>query len=124
LEDKYKNVNVLVINSKPLSGQLNNYSKPSWDNFIVELNKKYRVATSEKVNDEILSLAEFSVKNIAAVALNVKMIIAINTGPSTPLYNTHILNNIEVLYMVCNSQKFKTRKIKLFNNVSDLSFLL
>ena len=124
LEDKYKNLNVLVINSKPLSGQLNNYDKPTWDNFIVELNKKYKIATSEKVNDDILSLEEFTVKNIASVALNVKIIIAINTGPSTPLYNTHILNNIDVFFIACQCQHFKTRKVRLFHNLSDLSFLL
>jgi hypothetical protein len=122
LEEKYKQVNVLVINSAPLSGQYH-YDKNSWDEFIVKLSKKYTVATSAKVND-ILSLNEFSVKNIAALALNVKIIIAINTGPSVPLYNKHILNNIDAFYIFGQGYNFKTRKTKSMLDINELSFLL
>ena len=120
--EQYKNVNVLVINSTPLSGQYN-YNKKEWDDFIIKLSKKYTVATSQKV-DGILSLEDISVKNIASVALHVKIIIAINTGPSLPLYNTHILNNIEAFYIFGGEYQFKTRKIKKMTNINDLSFLL
>jgi hypothetical protein len=110
--DKYKDVNVLVINSQPYSGQYH-YNKKSWDEFIVKLSQKYVVATTEKVNDTILSLHDVSVKNIASIALHVKIIIAVNTGPSIPLYNTHILNNIDAFYLFddCGSV-FKPRLIK------------
>ena len=124
LEDTYKNLDILIINSHPCSGQYH-YDKNIWDNFIVKLSNKYKLATSEKVNDEIISLHDFSVKNIAAIALNVKIIITINTGPSVPLYNTDILNNVDVIYMFDTAgYKFKTRKIKAMRNIEDLSFLL
>jgi hypothetical protein len=123
LEDKYKNVNILVINSRPLSGQYI-YNKNVWDNFIVKLSKKYVVATSEKVNDEIICLNDFSVKNIAAVALNSKIIISVNTGPSVPLYNTNILNNIDAFYLFTDCYNYKTRKTTVMKNIEDLSFLL
>jgi len=124
LEDKYKNLDILIINSHPHSVQYS-YDKNIWDNFIVKLSNKYKVATSEKVNHEIISLHDFSVKNIATIALNVKIIIAINTGPSVPLYNTEILNNVDVIYMFDDGNyKFKTRKIKTMQNIEDLSFLL
>jgi hypothetical protein len=125
LEDKYKNLDILIINSEPKSGQYN-YNKNNLDNFIVKLSSKYKVVTSEKVNDEILSLHDYSVKNIAAVALNVKIIIAINTGPSIPLYNTDILNNVDIIYMFDNRSgyEFKTKKIKRMRDIEDLSFLL
>ena len=124
LEDKYKNLDILIINSQPKSYQYH-YNKNIWDNFIVKLSNKYKLATSEKVNDEIISLHDFSVKNIAAIALNVKIIITINTGPSVPLYNTDILNNVDVIYMFDNGDyNFKTTKIKTMQNIEDLSFLL
>ena len=65
-----------------------------------------------------------SVKNIAALALKVKKIIAINTGPSIPLYNTDILNNVEVIYLFGGSANFKTRKVKLVDKLIELNFLL
>jgi hypothetical protein len=124
LEDKYKNLDILIINSQPHSGQYH-YDKNIWDSFIVKLSNKYKLATSEKVNDEIISLHDFSVKNIAAIALNVKIIITINTGPSIPLYNTDILNNVDVIYMFDKGcYEFKTKKIKVMQNIEHLSFLL
>ena len=122
--DKYKDVNVLVINSQPYSRQYH-YDKKSWDEFIVKLSQKYVVATTEKVNDTILSLHDVSLKNIASIALHVKIIIAVNTGPSIPLYNIHILNNIDAFYLFDDcGNVFKTRKIKVMQNINDLSFLL
>jgi len=125
--DKYKDVNVLVINSHPYSGQYH-YDKNSWDEFIIKLSQKYVVATTEKVNDTILSLHDVSVKNIASIALHVKIIIAVNTGPSIPLYNTHILNNVDAFYLFDSNlfgsnSVFKTQKIKVMQNINDLSFL-
>lgn len=123
-EDKYKNLDILIINSHPHSGQYN-YNKDIWDNFIIKLSNKYKIASCEKVNDDIISLHDFSIKNIAAIALNVKKIITINTGPSIPLYNTDILNNVENIYMFSDtSYNFKTRKIIAMKNIEDLSFLL
>jgi hypothetical protein len=122
LEDKYKKLDMLIINSPPLSGQYI-YNKPEWDNFIINLNRKYSLATTQKVNDNILSLDTISVKNIAAMALHVKIIIAINTGPSVPLYNTDILNNVEVIYLFGANGIWKTRKFKLVNSLNELSFL-
>lgn len=123
LENKYKNIDILIINSTPLSCQYK-YNKELWNDFIIRLNQKYIIAVTEKVNDNILSLHDMSVKNIAALALKVKKIIAINTGPSTPLYNTDILNNVEVIYLFGGSANFKTRKVKLVDNLKELNFLL
>ena len=122
LEDKYKKLDMLIINSEPLSKQYD-YNKSEWDNFIINLKKKYSLATTEKVNDDILSLDAVSVKNIAAIALDVKIIIAINTGPSIPLYNTDILNKVDVIYLFGGCANWKTRKVRLVNNLNELSFL-
>lgn len=124
LADNYKKLDILIVNSTPLSCQYN-YNKPEWDRFIINLSKKYSVATTEKVNDSILSLHDMTVKNIAAIALNSKKIIAINTGPCIPLYNTDILNNIDTLYLFgrCGSN-FKTRKFICLDHLNELNFLL
>lgn len=125
LDNKYKNIDILIINSTPLSGQYK-YNKKIWNNFIIKLSQKYLIAVTEKVNDSILSLHDMSVKNIASIALKVKKIIAINTGPSIPLYNTDILNNVEVIYLFgADNNNFKTRKlICSYNQIDELNFFL
>jgi hypothetical protein len=123
LDDIYKNVDILMVNSKPLSGQIK-YDKDEWDTFAIKLSKKYKIATTQEVNDEnVISLSEFSLKNIAAVALKVKTIIAIDTGPSIPLYNKDILDNVENFYIFGKSQH-KTRKFIMTKSLNDLNFLL
>ena len=124
LDDKYKNIDILVINSTPLSRQYDAYNKDIWDDFIIRLSQKFSVAATQKVNDNILSLHDMSLKNIAAVALKVKKIIAINTGPSIPLYNTDILNSVEVIYLFGGCGQHKTRKIQQLDKLNQLSFLL
>jgi hypothetical protein len=123
LHDKYKNIDILIINSTPLSSQYN-YNKDIWDDFIIRLSQKFSVAVTQKVNDNILSLHDMSLKNIAALALKVKKIIAINTGPSIPLYNTDILNNVEVIHLFGGTGHHKTRKIQQHTKLKELSFLL
>jgi len=130
LEEKCKNVDILIVNSTPLSGQYR-YDKAEWDHFIIRLSKKYKVAITEKINntnENIVCLSDFSVKQIAAVGLGVKKIIAINTGPSIPLYNTDILNKVDVIYLFgakgcIPTGPFKTRKIKEVSNLTDLDCL-
>ena len=123
LDDQYKNVDILVINSIPLSGQFN-YNQEEWNQFLIKLSKKYKIATTEKVANNILSINHFSVKNIAALATSVKKIITINTGPSLPLYNTDILNNVDQIYMFSDGCIFKTRKIVKMQHISELNFML
>lgn len=122
-DEQYKNIDILVINSTPQSGQLT-YSKEEWNEFLIKLSKKYKIATTEKVADDILSLNLFSVKNIASIATSVKKIITINTGPSIPLYNTDILKNVDFIYMFSDGYIFKTPKIIKMTHISQLNFML
>ncbi len=126
LPDVYKNVDILVINSSPKSGQYH-YNKPEWDAFITILSKLHKVAVSEQLennDNSTISLANISVKNIAAIATHVKIIIAINTGPFIPLFNTHILDNVQNIYLFAGSSIKKTRKIVHVSNISQLSFMI
>ena len=123
LIDIHKNINILIINSTPRSKQYN-YNKLEWNNFIIKLNTKYIVATTEKINDDIISLHDVSVKNIAAIALNIKTIIAINTGPFIPLFNTDILNHADNIYVFGGHYIRNTRKMQPKTNIEELSFLI
>ena len=123
LDEKYKNADILVVNSTPLSTQFK-HNKNEWNQFIINLSKKYKVVTTETVNENVLSANHMSVKDIAAIATNVKTIIAIDTGPSIPLYNTDILNNVDNIYMFNDYATYSSRKIKKTIHIKDLAFLL
>lgn len=87
---KYMDIDFLINNSAPRSGQLD-YNFQEWEEFIIELSKKYNVVTTQKVpNIKCTYDDNLTVKDIAAVALNAKQIIAIESGVMSGLYNTYI----------------------------------
>ena len=98
LPEDYKNVDVLIINSTPLSDQYN-YNKSVWNSEIIELSKRYKIATTEFVSSDILCLDKFKLKDIAALSINVNYIIGINTGALLPLFNTYTLENVKKMYI-------------------------
>lgn len=98
LDINLKNIDILILNSIPQSDQYE-YNKDKFDNFIHKLNTKYNVITSECI-DNILCTRTYnlSVKDIAALSINVKYIIAVNSGPLSALFNTYTLHNIKKCY--------------------------
>jgi len=119
------NIDILFINSTPTSCQFI-HDKHELNQFIRELSKKYRVAVSEKLDDTIISLEKYNVREIAALAKTVKKVIAINTGPSLGLYNPEIIRNVEVIYILdtTNHYNFAMEKFTKIRNVNELRFLL
>jgi hypothetical protein len=98
LDAKYTNVDILILNSVPCSGQYH-FDKIIWDNYIVELNEKYKVVTTSKV-ENVLSTIEnnLTIKTIAAISTHAKVIIAINSGPFVGCLNKYTLNNVIKCY--------------------------
>lgn len=94
----YKDFDILILNSQPLSGQYK-YDKNLWDNYIINLNKKFRVLTTTKV-DGILCTYDnrLTIKDIASLSTKVKVIIAINSGVVPGLLNYYTLTNIKHFY--------------------------
>ena len=99
LNEKYKNVDILIVNSQPLSSQYN-YIKSEWDNYICELNKRYKVVTTTHVNNEITCTMNdnLTIKTIAAISTKVPIIIAINSGVVPGLLNIYTLKNVKQFY--------------------------
>jgi len=89
-DNKYVNIDFLINNSSPCSGQLD-YDINVWNDFITKLSKKYNVVTTQKVHNVKCTRDEkLPVKDIAAIALNAKNIIAIESGVISGLYNKFI----------------------------------
>ena len=115
LADIYKNIDVLIINSTPLSGQYE-YDQSKWNSEIIELSQKYKVATTEFVSSNILCLDKFKLKDITAVSSNVKYIIGINTGALLPAFNTYTLENVTKIFVFGGTFKHE----KVVSNPPDL----
>ena len=125
IEHSLNNIDVLVINSPPKSGQLH-YDISEFNNFIIALNNRYRVAVTDTVNDDIVDVSKYNIRQIASLAKTVKIVIAINTGPSLGLYNQEITNNVDAIYILDSTDHyhFKTNKFAKYKNIRDLNFLL
>jgi hypothetical protein len=95
LPDKYKNLDYLILNNVPMSGQYNYVdSRNKWDNNIRKLAKKYKIATILNVDNITCTLEDrLTIKDIAAISINSKNIIAINSGPFIGCLNKHTFNN-------------------------------
>ena len=120
LDDKYKNVDILIINGKPTSNQLN-YKDDEWNLFCKNLSLLYKIVTTDKV-DTIQCTRDdnLSVKNIAAISTKVKYIIAVNTGPIVACYNTYALQNVKKWYIFDNTTQYKLPNFIMNKSFNDI----
>lgn len=99
LDNKYKNIDILILNSFPKSNQYE-YDKNKWDIFINKLNKKYNIVVSEYVKNILCTRDNnLLIKDIAALSTHVKYVIAINSGPLASLFNTYTYNSVNRWYI-------------------------
>ena len=125
--NKYASIDFIINNSEPKSGQFD-YNLNEFNNFIVELNKKYNIVTTQKVeNIKCTRDDDLTAKDIAAIALNAKNIISIESGIIAGLYNKYIADNNNINfynlskydYHECSFSNFHLKK-----NLNELLFLL
>jgi len=121
LKDIYKNIDILIINSLPLSNQYF-LDITEWDNLVIYLNKKYNIVTTRKVKYIPCTLDDqLTIKKIAAISTKSKVIIGINTGPSTAIFNNFTLNYCKKIYMFDINNKYTTipqlENVELINEI-------
>lgn len=88
LDVKYKNVDILIINSVPYSGQCK-YNKEEWDKICIALHQHYRIVTTTFVNDSIPCTFhdKLTIQQIGALSTQCTYIIGVHSGPITACYN-------------------------------------
>ena len=123
LNEKYKNIDILILNSQPLSGQYK-YNKNEWDNYLILLNTKYKIVTTTKVNSDILCTMDdnLTIKNIAALSTKVKIVIAINSGVVPGLLNYYTLTNIKRFYIFDDRCFYSYPNFIRKQNINNISF--
>jgi len=103
LDPKFKDVDVLFINSKPNSSQFD-FNKEKMDALAVHLAEKYKLVTTTPVNDLIpcTMTAGLKIQDIGAVSTHAKYIIAVFSGPISPCFNLYTKNNVKKWYILYN----------------------
>ena len=90
LEDKYKELDILILNS---SGSSNQFyaSKEDMKDMCTSLLSKYKIATCEPVDESIACTMRdgLSIQDIGAISTHSKYIICVMSGPITACFNIH-----------------------------------
>lgn len=115
-----QDIQVLVINSEPLSGQYR-VDRSEWNRFIFYLNEKHKVITTLKVQGIPCTMDDnLTIKDIASISTKMKYIIAINTGPFVGCYNEETLQNVQHIYVFVNNLHFDHPKITTLKDIQEL----
>ena len=100
LDGKYHDLDVLIINAEPKSGQP--YDKAKMDDLCIKLSKKYRVATTTPVNNDILCTFNDGLKlqDIGAISTHAKNIVSVFSGPITACFNSETINTVKKWFVI------------------------
>ena len=121
IPDKYKNFDILIINSQPLSGQYN-YNKSEWDNYIINLSNNFKILTTTKVENILCTTDNnLTIKDIAALSTKAKVIIAINSGVVPGLLNIYTLQNVKHFYTFDTRCYYSYPNFKYTKLITDIS---
>jgi len=121
LHDKYKDIDILIINSIPLSKQYH-YVESEWETYINKLNKLFNIVTTKKVDGVKCTLDDnCTTRDIAAISTKAKVIIAINTGPFAPLLNTYTLNNVRKVFIFDQNRHYSYAHFENKNKITEIS---
>jgi hypothetical protein len=118
---KYKNIDILILNSKPLSNQYN-YIVNDWNNYINLIKNLFKICTTTKIND-ILSTEDdnLTIKSIASISTNVKIIIAVNSGVLPGLLNEYTLKNVKQVYIFDDKNYYSYPNFMKKNNINEIT---
>jgi len=121
LQNKYKNIDIMILNSTPFSGQYK-YNKAIWDNCIVELNKHFKLITTTKVFDLLCTYDDkLTIKDIASLSTKVKVVIAINSGVFPGLLNYYTLTSVKHFYIFDNRCYYSYPNFENKNCITDIT---
>jgi hypothetical protein len=102
LDPKFKNVDILIVNAEPQSGQFI-YDKNAMDTLCKNLALKYKVVTTTKVNDSTIPCTiedGLKIQDIGAISTHANYVIAVFSGPITSMFNTHTKNHVKKWFIL------------------------
>jgi hypothetical protein len=111
---------MLIINSVPQSNQFA-LNEQLFNEYIVNLSKKYKVITTKKVDGVPCSIdTNMTLIDIGAIAAKVDHVIAIHTGPITTCINQWAVNNVKS-WVICDiKNSFSFSNMTWVRNMQEL----
>jgi hypothetical protein len=106
LPDKYKNVDILVLNTPPQSGQIT-YDKQTWDEMCYFLALKYKIVTAQHVHPDIECTMRdgLTMRDIGAISTHCTYIIGVHSGPMTACYTAYTKNSVKKWFVFCDKNR-------------------
>jgi hypothetical protein len=122
LDSKYKEIDLLILNSEPFSGQYH-YDKEIWDGMVRMYQHKYKLVTTTKVNGVLCTMDDnLTVKDIAAISTNVKVIILVNSGVVPGLLNSYTLKHVKKVYTFDDRCFYSFSKFTAKEDIREINF--
>jgi len=119
--NKYSKVDILFLNSQPLSEQYN-YDKTKWDNYITNMNKHFKIITTTKVENIKCTMDDkLTIKDIAAISTKTTVIIAVNSGVVPGCLNKYTLKNIRRAYIFDDRNYYTYSNFENRNNIEEIT---
>lgn len=119
LDDKYKNLDILMINAEPKSGQFD-YNIDEFKTISKELSIKYKIATTTCVDDSIPCTMRdnLTIQDIGAISTHAKYIVAVFSGPLTSCFNYYSKAHVKKwIFLLRNPMNLKEINNSIVNNV-------
>lgn len=116
-----KNTQILIINSEPMSGQYT-YDIEEFNAYTKKLAEIFNVVVTRHIDTDIPCTVSYglNIKDIAAISINVDVIIAINTGPFVGLLNTYTMNRVKQFYIFDEKEKYILPKFQMKEKITDI----
>ena len=104
LPDTYKNVDILILNTPPQSGQTT-YDKSSWDEMCYFLGLKHKIVTAQHVHPDIPCTMRdgLTMYDIGAISTHCKYIIGVHSGPMTACYTSYTKKHVKKWFVFCDT---------------------
>jgi len=125
LDPKFKNVDILIVNAEPQSGQFD-YDKNVLDTLCKNLALKYKVVTTTKVNDSNIPCTlehGLKIQDIGAISTHANYVIAVFSGPITSMFNTHTKNHVKKWFILDKTDFSLGVNTVHINNITELNKL-
>ena len=127
VDDKYKDLDILILNSQPHSGQFPTYNIDTMNAMCRRLATKYKIATSTYVDDSIPCTFTdgLAIQDIGAISTHAKVIVAVFSGPIIGCFNQYAKERVKKwILLLGHPVKFAEINITLVDNVDAVDSVL
>ena len=124
LPEVYKNIDILFINSIPISDCGYTPHLAKWPPVIKMLSKKYKIVTTYKVEGLPCTLDDgLSIKQIGAISTHAKYIVSTHTGPFSACHNSYAKSSVKKWFILTSFAHTKYTELTntySYENIEDI----